>query len=121
MISSLPVEMAGMGLTMNPFLLQNLNQILAGGMGGPLAGMLGSMGGMGGMQQGWAGQGAPLANMWGGEQQKVGIVHCCYSGLKFYHISFVSKCFDEMSDISVISCKCLNPSSIVIVNVLICN
>lgn len=74
---SLPVEMAGMGLTMNPFLLQNLNQILAGGMGGPLAGMLGGMGGMGGMggiggmQQGWA----PQGNMWAGEQQKVGIIY----------------------------------------------
>lgn len=34
------VEMVGMQ-SMNSYLLQNLNQILASGMGGPLAGMLG--------------------------------------------------------------------------------
>lgn len=33
--------MVGMPGTMNSYLLQNLNQILASGMGGPLAGMLG--------------------------------------------------------------------------------
>ncbi|XP_053616907.1 protein strawberry notch [Plodia interpunctella] len=36
------MEMVGMS-GMNPYLLQNLNQILASGMGGPLAGMLGQL------------------------------------------------------------------------------
>jgi hypothetical protein len=36
------VEMVGMP-GMNSYLLQNLNQILASGMGGPLAGMLGQL------------------------------------------------------------------------------
>lgn len=53
------------GMTgMNTFLMQNLNQILASGMGGPLAGMLGQFAPM------WA-QGKPglQGNMW--PQEKV--------------------------------------------------
>lgn len=55
------------GMTgMNSYLLQNLNQILATGMGGSLAGMLGQF------AQGnpmWAAQGKP-GNMW--QPEKVG-------------------------------------------------
>ncbi|XP_026728525.1 protein strawberry notch isoform X2 [Trichoplusia ni] len=64
------VEMVGM-TGMNTFLMQNLNQILASGMGGPLAGMLGQFAPM------WA-QGKPglQGNMWpqekmGGDEEEV--------------------------------------------------
>ncbi|XP_050667303.1 protein strawberry notch isoform X2 [Leptidea sinapis] len=69
----MPVEMAGMqGL--NPYWLQNLNQFLASGMGGPLAGMYGQLGQLGQLNQlaAWTNKG-----MWqqqekmGGEEEEV--------------------------------------------------
>ncbi|CAB3245582.1 unnamed protein product [Arctia plantaginis] len=58
--ASLLAQMEMVGMTgMNSYLLQNLNQILASGMGGPLAGMLGQFAQVGPM---WA-QGKP-GNMW---------------------------------------------------------
>ncbi|VVC91949.1 unnamed protein product [Leptidea sinapis] len=67
------MEMAGMqGL--NPYWLQNLNQFLASGMGGPLAGMYGQLGQLGQLNQlaAWTNKG-----MWqqqekmGGEEEEV--------------------------------------------------
>ncbi|XP_026728518.1 protein strawberry notch isoform X1 [Trichoplusia ni] len=70
--ASLLAQMEMVGMTgMNTFLMQNLNQILASGMGGPLAGMLGQFAPM------WA-QGKPglQGNMWpqekmGGDEEEV--------------------------------------------------
>nr|XP_049699235.1 protein strawberry notch isoform X1 [Helicoverpa armigera] len=64
--ASLLAQMEMVGMTgMNSYLLQNLNQILASGMGGPLAGMLNQFVPV---APGWA-QGKP-GNMW--QQEKIG-------------------------------------------------
>ncbi|XP_075983440.1 protein strawberry notch isoform X2 [Anticarsia gemmatalis] len=60
------VEMVGM-TGMNSYLLQNLNQILASGMGGPLAGMIGQFAQVGPV---W-GQGKP-GNMWQQQEKMPG-------------------------------------------------
>lgn len=72
-----------MGLNMNPFLLQNLNQILSSPMGGSLPGVLGgNMAGSLGVNlanMGWAQGMVNPKQMWGGDQKVyfLIIIHEC--------------------------------------------